>query len=426
MHRLEVTLKQHTPLIHFQHDQEGATLRASEVKPKLDRFILTKLGNKYSSTEDLNYKMKISSKGEKTEYIISSRLDRNKPQLLKEEGFEVIEESQYFAQESEYQIFEYIDRKNKKLGYQFKFKRGDKYKEALKKLSKKGVKYDTTEVFISSYDEELMFQIIDLLPEFFVIENFGTRNGKGFGSYTVQSMKINNAEIQFSKNIDMWLKNNYDFVYKKDFQEGESPFSVIHKDYKLIKAGHGSFEGYAKSKLMLYGLSLEKKQRWEKKFIKEQTNNVFATPIDEDYYVLKDNQRHVNTNKGSGNHYYLRAFLGLTEQFEFLLENPPDNNTNNKLLVKMNSNDDIQRFKSPLIFIVIDNTIYLAGNEIKEDIRDKSFTLFATIQGDDEWENEEIDRLIKTPDFFSLRKFMYFAMRDTKEKKLNYTIIKET
>ena len=44
MHTLKVTLKQHTPLIHFQHDQEGATLRASEVKPKLDKFILTKLG----------------------------------------------------------------------------------------------------------------------------------------------------------------------------------------------------------------------------------------------------------------------------------------------------------------------------------------------------------------------------------------------
>lgn len=40
MKTLKVTLKQHTPLIHFQHDQYGATLRASEVKPKLDKFII--------------------------------------------------------------------------------------------------------------------------------------------------------------------------------------------------------------------------------------------------------------------------------------------------------------------------------------------------------------------------------------------------
>ena len=42
MYKLEFTLKQHTPIIHFQHDQDGATLRASEVKPKLDRFIYSK------------------------------------------------------------------------------------------------------------------------------------------------------------------------------------------------------------------------------------------------------------------------------------------------------------------------------------------------------------------------------------------------
>ena len=32
-------LKQHTPLIHFQHEQEGATLRDSEAESKMDRFV---------------------------------------------------------------------------------------------------------------------------------------------------------------------------------------------------------------------------------------------------------------------------------------------------------------------------------------------------------------------------------------------------
>ena len=43
MYKIVFTLKQHTPLIHFQHDQAGATLRATEVKPKLDRFITEKI-----------------------------------------------------------------------------------------------------------------------------------------------------------------------------------------------------------------------------------------------------------------------------------------------------------------------------------------------------------------------------------------------
>lgn len=44
MYKIEFKLKQHTPLIHFQHDQHGATLRASELKPKLDKFLIRKLG----------------------------------------------------------------------------------------------------------------------------------------------------------------------------------------------------------------------------------------------------------------------------------------------------------------------------------------------------------------------------------------------
>ena len=46
MYKIEFTLKQHTPIIHFQHDQDGATIRATEVKPKLDQFIFEKLTGK--------------------------------------------------------------------------------------------------------------------------------------------------------------------------------------------------------------------------------------------------------------------------------------------------------------------------------------------------------------------------------------------
>ena len=44
---LEFKLKQHTPLIHFQADDPDATLRATEVKPKLDAFLIEKLTLKH-------------------------------------------------------------------------------------------------------------------------------------------------------------------------------------------------------------------------------------------------------------------------------------------------------------------------------------------------------------------------------------------
>lgn len=45
MEILKFSLKQHTPLLHFQPNEPGATLRASEVKPRLDRFIIEQEGN---------------------------------------------------------------------------------------------------------------------------------------------------------------------------------------------------------------------------------------------------------------------------------------------------------------------------------------------------------------------------------------------
>ena len=63
-------LKAHTPLIHFQYNQSGATLRATEVKPKLDRFLLDKLKNRkipsywfVEKTKALNYKLHIEAYG---------------------------------------------------------------------------------------------------------------------------------------------------------------------------------------------------------------------------------------------------------------------------------------------------------------------------------------------------------------------------
>ena len=41
--KLEIQLEAQTPILHFQPDTAGATVRASEVKPKLDKFLIKKL-----------------------------------------------------------------------------------------------------------------------------------------------------------------------------------------------------------------------------------------------------------------------------------------------------------------------------------------------------------------------------------------------
>jgi len=78
-YKLCFKLKQHTPIIHFQADQKGATLRASELKPKLDRFLIDKLKMLENGKPDWSFygairaRMAMSSNSENDISIIKQR-----------------------------------------------------------------------------------------------------------------------------------------------------------------------------------------------------------------------------------------------------------------------------------------------------------------------------------------------------------------
>ncbi|GAB2025070.1 hypothetical protein OfM1_11410 [Lactovum odontotermitis] len=157
MNELKVELTQITPLIHFQVHQDGATdatLRASEVKPKLDKFLQTYSCSKGEIQEcwclpkvkdkkyrALDYKMQIMGKGE-----------AGKPH------------KSFFANMGK------DSKKIKQVGYE-----------------------DGVDIKIISKHEELLSLIQKHLALFFVIHNFGARGSKGFGSFVVDKI---NGEVQ--------------------------------------------------------------------------------------------------------------------------------------------------------------------------------------------------------------------------------------
>ena len=416
MKTLTVKLKQHTPLIHFQHDQYGATLRASEVKPKLDKFILTKLGDgdydkgcelakskKWlvgkGEHNALNYKIKvIILDNNREEYLIASYLSENKAlPLLNKQNINYISPSPYFAQEKE---------------------NGEivKGKRKWDDIKCKGIKYDVVNIEIFSLTDSMIDFIARFIQSFFVCENFGSRQNKGFGSYTVDKLVISEKEQKKQLNLqndEKLLKDNYTVCYKKVLKDISlnNIFSTIVEDYKLLKSGKS--RPYAKSKLMLYGL--ESNKRWDKKFFKKQVNEEFDNE-DGDPYVLLDKHNNMDRKKNNNeSYYYLRALLGLAGQYEFLLENPPGDDNRNKLIISVDGGE-VERFKSPIFFKVINNILYLAANPISPEILNKQFNFYVNIQGDDGYENEQID-VLSTPSQFDLIGFLDFAMSD---RTLNY------
>lgn len=192
MKTITVELKQHTPMVHFQHDQCGATLRASDVKPKLDRYLLDWLGGEDEGYEAgleeskengwlvgngehpaLDYKIKIVAGPQEPKLTKMSKDKMRKfPMLLTNNinGIKKKDEMIYFSM----------------------------HKNVTMYFSFCGKEYRNKESGEKMHREETWYEELQLdknLPWFFAHTNFGQRSNKGFGSFTVSSIVIDNKTI---------------------------------------------------------------------------------------------------------------------------------------------------------------------------------------------------------------------------------------
>jgi len=251
--KLEFTLKQHTPIIHFQSEQSGATLRATELKPKLDRFLMEQVEGipfkeNANGHRSLDYKVK----------IISGKGIKGLPN-----------KSLYFA--------------NNPIT-----KDEDKIKTLMN---------TTLKVEFFSYKMEIIDAIKKHFDEFMFITNFGTRQSKGFGSFLRSS--ITDDEI---KNI-IDKQSNKVFLLG-EYKEYDKAFSSIDTFYKKIKMGIN--KPYYKSLIFRY-MCREHKIGWEKKFIKNKFPQVIHG-THEPIVCKEPDDREFR---------YIRAVLGLAEHNEF-------------------------------------------------------------------------------------------------------------
>ena len=242
MYRLNIILKQHTPLIHFQHDQEGATLRASEVKPKLDKFILTKLGNE-------NYQQGINTakenkwlvgKGEHPALDYKMRIECKEPVDINLSIKQVEKRGVIQKDELERILFttaNYPDNMNSLIMGNM----GGRIKEDILNF----VLYSNIKIVIISKKNKLIDEIKHFVFTFFVENGFGNRTSKGFGSYTVDKIENNRCEekpmgdwsLSFSINANSDEDISIDKAYK-------DIFIAINKLWKGLKQyGESSKEG---------------------------------------------------------------------------------------------------------------------------------------------------------------------------------------
>ena len=381
--KLTVELKQHTPIIHFQHDQEGATLRATEVKAKLDRFltndfpiIAPKTAEVYSKEiesiriaqkekKPTGYKLKFFSNKENVKYYyFESFFSKNKHETFEVEqllgkhfnkNISAVAPAAYFA-----------DREKRT---------GDNV-DALSGI-KLGVFYsDNIKCEIFSINSRLLQLLNISLAPFFMINNFGTRSSKGFGSfevlnpikdYTIAEVFKNFGQCAFTKKIPKSI---------------EETLKIIDSTYKKLRSNVATNESEIRD-----FFEDNYNSTWSKKLVTEKVakGKKEWTPEEEDFDIQ-----------------FIRALLGLPELHDYPQLKP------DKPKVKIKEKlDEIQRFPSPITFTIHGDKLILFARENPNEILGRAFEFFVGKSAEDEQKKPNGRyALLKTPDQFEIKEFL--------------------
>ena len=382
--KTEYKLKQHTMLLHFQakpSSGENVCLRASEVKPKLDRFILKKLGEiktvkeKYSSwiqAEHLNgndvaFKYRMTIKADKTEVKHPNDI----PKI-------------YYGN---------MGKSNQ-----------DKLHAV---IFPSGVALTIT-CFIPKLSDYIKKHIV----EFFAVTNFGTMQNKGFGSFTIEGIDEETVIIDEETVIEA-LKNNYDS--KKCFriavnQSGydnetqKTLFNTVKQVYSVMKSGQNKVitnpdrtittdeRKYIRS--FIYDYMHEKYIGNEKAYLKlNKVVPIRTTHGDYNGYIvrkrghedLSDGHECVRQNSFL-KHRYIRLLLGFGASMSWLQPVAECYNEHNDKFYSPNrevisveditnteEDKNIARCPSPIFFKIIGSNIYFTANNPNEKTFERKF-----------------------------------------------------
>lgn len=328
--KLELDLKCHAPIIHFQPsvNAKGATLRASEVKPKFDKYLWTKEPEELATYKLLPYKMKF--------------IEKKKKEVIDEKvADEDVDIPLYYAKDQKRMVI------------------------------------TNPKIVVTCFDPTLQKLIVKHIKNFFIVTNFGATQGKGYGSFTVIDPEKNDQVEQENIEkilIEKILMEEFDLktLYKIDCdrlskkldrnETIEMIFRVIENFYKIIKGGV-NHKGYIKGFLFKY---------MSDKGIKNEKAALKTEIIDHPY---ASNQNKVTQGSQINSHKecYVRALLGLSSSFAFKDQRGQNGGAVDVNIKISHADETIERFPSPLTFKVINKIIYIIPKKIDERIWEKEF-----------------------------------------------------
>lgn len=360
-------LVQHTPLIHFQHSEPHACLRATEVKPKLDRFLIEQL-EKDDRFGDGRWKKWFVGDGSQQSFDYMMRITPNSEQVERTQSIErAIARAEHRPPNASFHEIH----KN----YFGNMASGNNIQDTIRETFKESLLYkDGLTLTIRCFIPELLTLIDEHIRGFFMMHNFGTRQRKGFGSFTVDISTKPNEPKGFDL-VGKYCPNAY-YCKLNDNVSADALLDAVWVISAFLRSGFNRGEGnYVRGFVFRYFQREKNPLANDKAFVKQKVLlNV---------YNEATRGEHLHPYGNNVRYRYVRGLLGTNENSRFCL-NPRsqirrDHTVHN---IYIHSAEGVERFPSPLLFKPIGKFVFILPQKMPDEIFGSEFYILEKSQED--------------------------------------------
>lgn len=361
----EYKLVQHTPLIHFQHSEPHACLRATEVKPKLDRFLIEQL-EKDDRFGDGRWKKWFVGDGSQQSFDYMMRITPNSEQVERTQSIENgIERAIARAEHRSPNASLHEIHKN----YFGNMASGNNIQDtvqAIQETFKESLFYkDGLTLTIRCFIPELLTFIDEHIRGFFMMHNFGTRQRKGFGSFTVDISTEPNAPKGFDL-VGKYCPNAY-YCKLDGNVNADALLDAVWVISAFLRSGFNRGEGnYVRGFVFRYFQREKNPLANDKAFVKQK---VLRNVYDE-----ATRGEHLHPYGNNVRYRYVRGLLGTNENSRFCRD--PRGGTREDRIVHniyIHSAEGVERFPSPLLFKPIGKFVFILPQKMPDEIFGSEF-----------------------------------------------------
>ena len=350
----EYKLVQHTPLIHFQHSEPHACLRATEVKPKLDRFLIEQL-EKDDRFGDGRWKKWFVGDGSQQSFDYMMRITPNSEQVDRTQS---IERAIARAEHRPPNASLHEIHKN----YFGNMASGNNIQDTIRETFKESLFYkDGLTLTIRCFIPELLTFIDEHIRGFFMMHNFGTRQRKGFGSFTVDISTKPNEPKGFDL-VGKYCPNAYYCKLDNDVN-ADALLDAVWVISAFLRSGFNRGEGnYVRGFVFRYFQREKNPLANDKAFVKQQVlRNV---------YNEATRGEHLHPYGNNVRYRYVRGLLGTNENSRFC--RAPNAHTP-VYDIYIHSAEGVERFPSPLLFKPIGKFVFILPQKMPDEIFGSEF-----------------------------------------------------